>query len=217
MVSFLTTDKQKSPTSIHFSPTTPTASPSLSFAVSASLHGVNVIELVTFSPYPLAKAPDVSNAGRHLSAAKFHSVLQNAEGMDEWKECPDCVDSEEKEEAVFVFELQTISSDTILSPQVLGEPVKNASGFKGRTASLSRKLKSIVELILVDAPLELPFIYQPVVSELGCSDESSQQFLPSIAVMGPFDGILGFSRGEAIKGDIDFRFAILCAGFRLFH
>ncbi|KAB5529140.1 hypothetical protein DKX38_019221 [Salix brachista] len=78
MVSFLTTNKQKSPTSIHFSPTTPTASPSLSFAVSASLHGVNVTELVTFSPYPLAKAPDVSNAGRHLSAAKFHSVLQNA-------------------------------------------------------------------------------------------------------------------------------------------
>lgn len=35
-------------------------------------------ELVTFSPYPLAKAPDVSNAGRHLSAAEFHSVLQNA-------------------------------------------------------------------------------------------------------------------------------------------
>jgi len=35
-------------------------------------------ELVTFSPCPLAKAPDVSNAGRHLSAAEFHSVLQNA-------------------------------------------------------------------------------------------------------------------------------------------
>ncbi|KAJ6757012.1 hypothetical protein OIU74_026301 [Salix koriyanagi] len=67
MVSFLTTDKQKSPTSIHFSPTTPTASPSLSFAVLASLHGVNVTELVTFSPYPLAKAPDVSNAGIALA------------------------------------------------------------------------------------------------------------------------------------------------------
>jgi len=38
-------------------------------------------ELVTFSPYPLAKAPDVSNAGRHLSAAEFHSVLQNAGGV----------------------------------------------------------------------------------------------------------------------------------------
>lgn len=37
-----------------------------------------VKELVTLSPYPLVKAPDVSNAGRHLSAVEFHSLLQSA-------------------------------------------------------------------------------------------------------------------------------------------
>lgn len=35
-------------------------------------------ELVTFSPCPLLKSPEISNAGKHLSAAEFHSVLQSA-------------------------------------------------------------------------------------------------------------------------------------------
>ncbi|XP_057811549.1 rhodanese-like domain-containing protein 6 [Salvia miltiorrhiza] len=35
-------------------------------------------ELVTLSSHPLLKSPEISNAGRHLSAAEFHSVLQNA-------------------------------------------------------------------------------------------------------------------------------------------
>ncbi|XWS57413.1 hypothetical protein CRYUN_Cryun09bG0172100 [Craigia yunnanensis] len=42
---------------------------------SLSIRVVN--ELVTFSSHPLLKAPEVSNAGRHLSAAEFHSVLQS--------------------------------------------------------------------------------------------------------------------------------------------
>ncbi|XVF31482.1 hypothetical protein REPUB_Repub16aG0150000 [Reevesia pubescens] len=37
-----------------------------------------VKELVTFSSHHLLKAPEVSNAGRHLSATEFHSVLQSA-------------------------------------------------------------------------------------------------------------------------------------------
>ncbi|KAL9318720.1 hypothetical protein ACSQ67_015237 [Phaseolus vulgaris] len=37
-----------------------------------------VDELVTLSSHPLSKAPDVSNAGRHLSALDFHSSLHNA-------------------------------------------------------------------------------------------------------------------------------------------
>ncbi|KAK4476739.1 hypothetical protein RD792_015899 [Penstemon davidsonii] len=37
---------------------------------------------------------------------------------------------------------------------------QNASGFKGRTASLAKKLKNIAEFVFVDAPHELPFIYQ---------------------------------------------------------
>ncbi|XP_043724199.1 rhodanese-like domain-containing protein 6 isoform X2 [Telopea speciosissima] len=37
---------------------------------------------------------------------------------------------------------------------------QNASNFKGRTASLAKKLKNIAELVFVDAPHELPFIYQ---------------------------------------------------------
>lgn len=35
-------------------------------------------ELVTFSTCPLLKSPDISNAGKHLSAAEFHSFLQSA-------------------------------------------------------------------------------------------------------------------------------------------
>lgn len=37
-----------------------------------------VKELVTFNSCPLLKAPDICNAGKHLSAEEFHSVLQNA-------------------------------------------------------------------------------------------------------------------------------------------
>lgn len=38
---------------------------------------------------------------------------------------------------------------------------QNASGFKGRLGSLAKKLKSCAELVFVDAPHELPFIYMP--------------------------------------------------------
>ncbi|KAL6531438.1 hypothetical protein OROMI_027801 [Orobanche minor] len=38
---------------------------------------------------------------------------------------------------------------------------QNASSFKGRTSSFAKKLKNIAELIFVDAPHDLPFIYQP--------------------------------------------------------
>lgn len=37
-----------------------------------------VDELVTLSSHPLLKAPDISNAGMHLSALDFHSSLHNA-------------------------------------------------------------------------------------------------------------------------------------------
>jgi len=37
-----------------------------------------VDELVTLSSHPLLKAPDISNAGSHLSALDFHSSLHNA-------------------------------------------------------------------------------------------------------------------------------------------
>lgn len=50
---------------------------------------------------------------------------------------------------------------------------QNASGFKGRTASLVKKLKSIAELVFVDAPHELPFIYQPCLQEPNSKDLSS--------------------------------------------
>ncbi|OVA13568.1 Rhodanese-like domain [Macleaya cordata] len=43
---------------------------------------------------------------------------------------------------------------------------QNASGFKGRTASLTKKLKDIAELVFIDAPHELPFIYQPRPTEI---------------------------------------------------
>ncbi|MED6128349.1 Rhodanese-like domain-containing protein 6 [Stylosanthes scabra] len=37
-----------------------------------------VEELVTLSSHPLLKSPEISNAGRHLSASEFHSSLQNS-------------------------------------------------------------------------------------------------------------------------------------------
>ncbi|CAI0551909.1 unnamed protein product, partial [Linum tenue] len=154
---------------------------------------------------------------------------------------------------------------------------QNASSFKGRTASLAKKLKKIAELVFVDAPHELPYIYCPVQDHAkessspslqpppppdncrrkfawfiapdgtGSSEthwqaadaqfdplqyqqqtegfDASVEHLRSIfALDGPFDGILGFSQGAAmaasicslepnLKGEINFRFAILCSGF----
>ncbi|KAJ0508931.1 putative chromatin regulator PHD family [Helianthus annuus] len=41
-----------------------------------------VKELVTFSSHPLLKPPEISNAGQHLSAIEFHSLLQNANASE---------------------------------------------------------------------------------------------------------------------------------------
>ncbi|KZV43675.1 rhodanese-like domain-containing protein 6-like [Dorcoceras hygrometricum] len=155
---------------------------------------------------------------------------------------------------------------------------QNASSFKGRTASLSKKLKNIAEFVFVDAPHELPFIYQPPVANQSYTHgsvltqecpsfkisnrkfawliapdhdkktdnewkmanvpfdplqygqqtkgfEKSFNYLKTLfSQAGPFDGILGFSQGAAMaalvsanegmfKGEIDFRFVILCSGF----
>ncbi|KAK4406770.1 Rhodanese-like domain-containing protein 6, partial [Sesamum angolense] len=155
---------------------------------------------------------------------------------------------------------------------------QNASSFKGRTASLAKKLKNIAELVFVDAPHELPFIYQPPPTDQShsCKSALSEQCPPfnhcnrkfawlvapdydgthdaewkiakvpfdslqyqqqtegfekSIKYLktvfseaGPFDGILGFSQGaamaalvgahrEKLKGEMDFRFVVLCSGF----
>ncbi|XP_052194083.1 rhodanese-like domain-containing protein 6 [Diospyros lotus] len=152
---------------------------------------------------------------------------------------------------------------------------QNASGFKGRTASLAKKLKDIAELVFVNAPHELPFIYQPFggsssvaeshpLPSKSCNKKFAwfiapnssgksnadwtmadgpfdpQQYLQQtegfdaaleylknvFSQAGPFDGILGFSQGAAmaalicahqklLKGQIDFRFVILCSGFAL--
>lgn len=155
---------------------------------------------------------------------------------------------------------------------------QNASGFRGRTGSLAKKLKALAELVFVDAPHELSFVYQPcsfdhnsnttTSSSLGstppkiCSkkfawlvgtdyqgsngtewkkadipfdalqyqqqtegfNESLSYLKTVFAQSGPFDGVLGFSQGAAmaallcslqrkLKGQIDFRFVMLCSGF----
>lgn len=157
---------------------------------------------------------------------------------------------------------------------------QNASSFKGRTASLAKKLKKIADLVFIDAPHELPYIYQPPLSghNANCVSSSLPPSPPppmenckkkfawfvapnfdggsradwkvadgpfdplqyqqqtdgydiSLAHLkavfsqeGPFDGILGFSQGaamaalissqqEKLKGEMDFRFVILCSGF----
>ncbi|XP_062143267.1 rhodanese-like domain-containing protein 6 [Alnus glutinosa] len=195
-------------------------------------------------------------------------------------------------------ELKTVSSDTKLTSELpwshdnrsprklrilcLHGFRQNASSFKGRTASLAKKLKNIVDLVFVDAPHELPYIYQPCStgSHGDCTSPSLHQIHPpptvncrkkfawlvasdfsgksevdwkiadgpfdplqyqqqtdgfdvSLAYLktvfsqeGPFDGILGFSQGAAmaalvsaqrgrLKGEMDFRFVILCSGFAL--
>lgn len=33
---------------------------------------------MTFSSHPLLKSPEISSAGKHLSAVEFHSVLERA-------------------------------------------------------------------------------------------------------------------------------------------
>ncbi|KAM3704620.1 hypothetical protein ACJW31_03G019200 [Castanea mollissima] len=93
-------------------------------------------------------------------------------------------------------EHKLVSLDTKLSPQLpwshgnesprklrilcLHGFRQNASSFKGRTASLAKKLKNIVELVFVDAPHELPFIYQPCITESHgeCASSSLQQSHP---------------------------------------
>ncbi|KAF4347253.1 hypothetical protein G4B88_015763 [Cannabis sativa] len=97
-------------------------------------------------------------------------------------------------------ELKALSSDAKLLPHTsprqgkvpdIGHPRKlrilclhgfrqNASSFKGRTASLAKKLKSFVELVFVDAPHELPFIYQPsgIETHPDCTTPSPQEGPP---------------------------------------
>jgi predicted esterase len=48
---------------------------------------------------------------------------------------------------------------------------QNASNFKGRTSALAKKLKRIAELVFIDAPHELSFVYQPKPDP--CSDKPS--------------------------------------------
>lgn len=156
---------------------------------------------------------------------------------------------------------------------------QNASSFKGRSASLAKKLKNLAELVFINAPHELPFIYQPCPADPNLNhvsvsaersspppkrcnkkfawlvaptfnkkndsdwkiadvpfdylqyqqqtegfDESLGYLKTVFSQAGPFDGILGFSQGAAmaasvsalqrrLKGEIDFRFVILCSGF----
>ncbi|XP_022719543.1 rhodanese-like domain-containing protein 6 isoform X2 [Durio zibethinus] len=205
------------------------------------------------------------------------------------------VEDNEPEAVLDQNDLKIDSSDSIIPSQLLSRygnvpPRKlrilclhgfrqNASSFKGRSASLAKKLKSIAELVFVDAPHELPFIYQSCMEpNSSCAPSSGQHAPPpenckrkyawlvapdvdgkneadwkladqpfdplqyrgqtdgfdvSLAHLkkvfseqGPFDGILGFSQGAAmaallsaqgdnLKGEIDFRFAILCSGFAL--
>ncbi|KAK4851190.1 hypothetical protein QYF36_013084 [Acer negundo] len=168
-------------------------------------------ELVTLSSHPLLIPPDISNAGRHLSAVEFHSLLQSASlfvalspfSNHVWlfsklldEESP-TDDDNQIEEAVYVcelcqkhsrsvgslpstedgkiefastqFELKTVNSDPSISLQptwrhgseyprkrrilCLHRFRQNASSFKGRNASLAKKLKNILSLFLSMRPM----------------------------------------------------------------
>ncbi|GAV85729.1 Rhodanese domain-containing protein/FSH1 domain-containing protein [Cephalotus follicularis] len=87
------------------------------------------------------------------------------------------------------IEFETVSSDPTHSPELFCRhgtkaPRKlrilclhgfrqNASSFKGRTASLAKKLRRIAEFVFIDAPHDLPFVYLPCVSESTGDFESS--------------------------------------------
>ncbi|KAK7401102.1 hypothetical protein VNO78_12416 [Psophocarpus tetragonolobus] len=207
------------------------------------------------------------------------------------------IENVESKTSLLGAEFQNFSSDTICFPQVPREddpriPRKlrilclhgfrqNATSFKGRTASLAKKLKRMAEFVFVDAPHELPFIYQTTMSEhnVNCAlslppspppplesckkkfawfvapnfdgssgvnwkladgpfdplqyqqqtdgyDISLSHLKNVFSQEGPFDGILGFSQGAAmaalisaqqqkLKGEMDFKFVVLCSGFAL--
>ncbi|XP_050225798.1 rhodanese-like domain-containing protein 6 [Mercurialis annua] len=108
------------------------------------------------------------------------------------------IKDDQPEETMTGSDLKCITSDTTISHQLhMGPDIgsrrklrilclhgfrQNASSFKGRTASLAKKLKNIAELVFIDAPHELPFIYQPCVSEPRDSNVSS---LPSQEILPP--------------------------------
>ncbi|KAL4556035.1 hypothetical protein LXL04_038673 [Taraxacum kok-saghyz] len=54
---------------------------------------------------------------------------------------------------------------------------QNASGFKGRTASFSKKLKNIAEFIYIDAPHQLQYIHQDKKdADVACTPPKSKKF-----------------------------------------
>ncbi|CAA6653875.1 unnamed protein product [Spirodela intermedia] len=78
---------------------------------------------------------------------------------------------------------------------------QNALGFKGRTASLAKKLKDIAELVYVDAPHEVPFIYQP--RSTGDIDEttcSTQQPPPSWSCKKKFAWLVSPTSSSCLEG-----------------
>ncbi|KAJ1425530.1 Serine hydrolase FSH [Sesbania bispinosa] len=100
------------------------------------------------------------------------------------------IENGESKPSVPGLEFHNFSSDTIFLPQVpKGDDARtsrklrilclhgfrqNASGFKGRTASLAKKLKKFTEFVFIDAPHELSFIYQTPMSgpHLDCASSS---------------------------------------------
>ncbi|CAM6017016.1 unnamed protein product [Sphagnum balticum] len=110
---------------------------------------------------------------------------------------------------------------------------QNASGFRGRLSALRKKLKNIADMVFIDAPHELPFLYQKhqILSAFDPLQYESQsqgwsrswwRIQEAFSNLGPFDGVLGFSQGAAIaavlcqlrsSSNMDFRFVILCSGF----
>ncbi|XVE63140.1 hypothetical protein DITRI_Ditri06bG0176200 [Diplodiscus trichospermus] len=104
------------------------------------------------------------------------------------------VENSETEAVLDQHDLKTVCSDSMLSSQlpsrygnVLQRKLRilclhgfrqNASSFKGRSASLAKKLKSIAELVFVDAPHELPFVYQSCMEPQISRASSSGQHAP---------------------------------------
>ncbi|KAL6622434.1 hypothetical protein ACP70R_032313 [Stipagrostis hirtigluma subsp. patula] len=73
---------------------------------------------------------------------------------------------------------------------------QNASNFKGRTSALAKKLKHIAEIVFIDAPHELPFVYQPVQGY--CSDMPSP---PSVTAKQKFAWLISPNSSCQAKQD----------------
>ncbi|KAK4852801.1 hypothetical protein QYF36_027168 [Acer negundo] len=175
-----------------------------------SLSVLIVKELVTLSSHPLLNPPDISNAGRHLSAVEFNSLLQSAGKLLDEESLTD-------DKKLVLLDARNLYETRIgkfhtPSVETLDPSIRQYSDLPSWIGENAEQLM----LVLVCDSCRVCAIYNPSLS-----------YLKTVfAQQRPFDGILGFSQGAAMaasicalrerpKGELDIRFGILCCGYAL--